>query len=108
MIAQIEPREAARRLADPSPPHLLDVREEEEHRIARVPGATLIPLGELAARLNEIAAWKNDEVLVLCHHGLRSAHAVAHLRASGFSKLYNVRGGIDLWSRTVDPSIPKY
>lgn len=108
MIHQVEPAEAALRMAAHPPAHLLDVREPEEHATASIPGARLIPLGELGARIGELADWRQDEILVVCHHGVRSLHAIHQLQAAGFPRLANVRGGIDAWSRTTDPSIPRY
>jgi len=84
---------------------LLDVREPEEYALARIDGAVLIPLGELPGKLDALP--KDVPVVVMCHHGVRSAHAVHHLRAAGVDAL-NLTGGIDAWSRDVDPSVPGY
>ena len=91
-----------------SPPHLLDVREVYEHEVARLPSSCLIPLGELAERFEEIAHWKNEPVVVYCHHGIRSQHAIAFLSSVGFSDLTNLEGGIDAWSVSVDPDVARY
>ncbi len=85
---------------------LLDVRETYEWDIARIPGAILIPLGDLASRMSELDTA--DEIVIHCKVGLRSATAVRVLQKSGFSKLLNVEGGIHAWSERVDPSVPKY
>ncbi|MBI5239184.1 MAG: molybdopterin-synthase adenylyltransferase MoeB [Elusimicrobia bacterium] len=87
---------------------LLDVREPGEHDLARIPGAKLIPLGQLPARLKELAAYRRKPVLVHCKTGARSAQAVGLLRAQGFSGALNVAGGIAAWSERIDPSVPKY
>lgn len=87
---------------------LLDVRQPEEHAIVALPNSTLIPLGELAMRADELDDWKDREVVVYCHHGIRSAQAVGHLRALGFAKAYNLAGGIDRWTSDVDPTLPRY
>ena len=92
-------------LKDAKPHLLLDVREPEEFEAARIAGATLIPLGELPGRLAELP--KDKPLIVLCHHGVRSAHAVHHLKAAGFDAR-NLSGGIDAWSREVDRSVPRY
>lgn len=84
---------------------LLDVRQPEEYATARIEGAVLIPLGELPGRLAELP--KDRPVVVMCHHGMRSAHAVHHLREAGIDAL-NLAGGIDAWSRDVDPKVPLY
>jgi len=87
---------------------LLDVREADEIARARIEGATWIPLGELDARAGELAAWRDDPVVVHCHHGGRSARACALLAERGFRQLHNLQGGIEAWSLSVDPSVPRY
>jgi adenylyltransferase/sulfurtransferase len=87
---------------------LLDVREADEVARARIEGATWIPLGELEARVEELAAWRGDTVVAHCHHGARSARACALLAERGFRRLENLRGGIEAWSLTVDPAVPRY
>ncbi len=84
---------------------LLDVRELEEIQLASI-GGTHIPLGDLPVRFQELDPEK--EIVVLCHHGVRSAHAVGFLRSQGFANVRNLRGGIDAWSLTVDPSVMRY
>jgi adenylyltransferase/sulfurtransferase len=85
---------------------LVDVREPHEFQICRIPGSTLIPLGELPKRVNELNTA--DEILVHCKSGARSAKAADFLRQSGFKRVLNVKGGILAWSDKVDPSVPKY
>ena len=85
---------------------LIDVREPFESEIARIDGAKLIPLGEIAERLNELQ--RGQPIVVHCHSGQRSAQAVRVLRQGGFAKVYNLEGGIDAWSDQIDPSVPKY
>jgi adenylyltransferase/sulfurtransferase len=85
---------------------LLDVRERYEFEIASIDGANLIPLGELPARWQELD--RSKEILVLCHSGMRSNQAAEFLRSAGFSKVANVAGGIDAWSREIDPDVPRY
>jgi rhodanese-related sulfurtransferase len=87
---------------------LLDVREPFEHALAAIPGSTLIPLGEIPDRAGELDAWRDEEIVVYCHHGVRSAHAIGWLRQLGFAKLVNLAGGIDRWSLEVDHGIPRY
>jgi len=87
---------------------LLDVREPKEAAIARIEGALLIPLGELERRLGELTAWRERRIVVHCHHGGRSARACALLQEKGFPQVSNLRGGIDEWSLTVDPTVPRY
>ncbi len=85
---------------------LVDVREPHEYQIARIPGSVLIPLGELPKRLNELNP--QDEIVMHCKMGGRSAKAVDLLKQNGFTKVINVKGGITAWSDKVDPSVPKY
>lgn len=87
---------------------LLDVREPTEYEIARIEGATLIPLGELPHRLEEIAKYKNKEVVTHCKLGGRSLRALEILKANGFQNVRSMYGGIDLWAVEVDPSVPRY
>lgn len=84
---------------------LLDVREPEEFQIANI-GGTHIPLQDLSMRFQELDPEK--EIVVICHHGVRSSHAVSFLRSRGFSKVKNLDGGIDQWSVKVDPTIMRY
>ncbi len=87
-------------------PFLLDVREEVEFRIARLEGGVLLPLGELVSRLRELDP--DRELVVYCHHGIRSAKATAYLRHNGFPRARNLRGGIEEWAARIDPSMPRY
>ena len=86
--------------------NLIDVREPHEFQICRIPGSTLIPLGDLPKRVSEINV--GDEIMVHCKSGARSAKAADFLRQSGFKRVLNVKGGILAWSDRVDPSVPKY
>ena len=85
---------------------ILDVREPQEFQICRIPGSTLIPLGDLPKRLHELEG--RGEMIVHCKSGARSAKAVKLLRESGFAEAKNLRGGILRWIDAVDPSLPKY
>ena len=85
---------------------LLDVREPHEWDICHIPDATLIPEGDITARMYELDMA--DEIALYCRTGIRSARALKNLRESGFTKLRNLVGGIHGWADDVDPSIPKY
>jgi molybdopterin/thiamine biosynthesis adenylyltransferase/rhodanese-related sulfurtransferase len=85
---------------------LIDVREPFEYEIARIDGAKLIPLGEIADRMDELQ--REQPIVVHCHSGKRSAQAARLLQQRGFSNVYNLEGGIDAWSDQIDPSVPKY
>ncbi len=84
---------------------LIDVREPHEYEICNL-GAKLIPLGELAQRVNELDTA--DEIVVHCHSGGRSMRATRLLRNMGFKKVRNLRGGIDEWAEKFDPDMPRY
>ena len=102
----LEPAEAARRLAAGERLELLDVRNAHELRLAALPGARWIPLHELARRFEELP--RDRPLVVFCHVGGRSAAATDFLRERGFARAYNLAGGIDAWSVEVDPGVPRY
>ena len=85
---------------------VLDVREPHEYEINRIPGSTLIPLGDLGERFVELDA--NREIVTQCKSGMRSARAAAFLREHGFKNVKNLKGGILAWVDQIDPSQPKY
>ncbi len=87
-------------------PVVIDVREPWELELARIDGATHLPMGEIPARIQEIDPA--HPTVVICHHGVRSLQVVAYLQRMGFDNLHNLSGGIDAWSRTVDRSVPVY
>jgi rhodanese-related sulfurtransferase len=86
---------------------LLDVREPWEFETAAMPGAKLIPMGDVPARAHQ-ELDPEDHIVVVCHHGVRSMNVTAWLRQQGFEKAQSMRGGIDAWSRTVDAKVPVY
>ena len=104
----MSPKEVSASLASEHPPFLLDVRPPEEHTLASLPNSKLIPLREIPGRLQEIEGWKTRTIVVYCHHGVRSLHAAAFLRESGFRDVRNMDGGIEAWSLFVDSSVPRY
>lgn len=103
---EIPPTQLQQRLAGGWAPWMLDVREPWEFATARLEGATLIPLGDLAERAREVP--QDTDVLVYCHHGMRSARAVSMLRMAGWTRVFNLSGGIDRWSIEVDAAVPRY
>jgi adenylyltransferase/sulfurtransferase len=103
---EITPVELKRRLDAGENLFVLDVREPNEYQINRIPGSTLIPLGELPRRYQELD--KGREIVAQCKMGGRSARAVEFLRSVGFTNVKNLRGGILEWIDKVDPSQPKY
>ena len=108
MVNQISPAELAAWLADKSreSPLLLDVREPWEHEKARIAGSRLVPMRDIPARAAELS--KGKDVVAICHHGGRSMQVAVFLENNGFPKVHNLAGGIDAWSRVVDPSVPLY
>jgi adenylyltransferase/sulfurtransferase len=102
---EIGPRELAAAL-DRGEVTLIDVRQDHEYEIAHLPGSRLIPLDHLPEHMGELDT--SDEIILHCHFGERSRRALEILRQSGFSKVKYLRGGIDAWSREVDPVVPRY
>lgn len=86
---------------------LLDVRETFEYHISNIDGL-LIPLDQLSVRIDEIEDKKNEEVVVMCRSGGRSAKACETLRKNGFTNVKNLKGGVNEWAKEIDPSLPVY
>jgi rhodanese-related sulfurtransferase len=85
---------------------LLDVRTSVEYSIAHIEGSILV---DQALVEEIIASWPKDtDIVTMCHHGIRSLDAAAYLRGQGFSSVRSMRGGIDVWSTRIDPSVPRY
>jgi molybdopterin/thiamine biosynthesis adenylyltransferase/rhodanese-related sulfurtransferase len=103
---EITPEELKARLDRGEKVKIIDVREPHEYEICRLPNTTLIPLGQVVSRLNELNP--DEEIVVHCKMGARSAKAVDQMRKSGFRKVKNLKGGIDLWAQNVDPNMPRY
>ena len=108
MIPQLAPSDLARWRDDASrePPVLVDVREPWEFDLCRIEGSVLIPLGDVPRRYRELNP--DDEIVVQCKSGARSAKAADFLRSVGFTRVLNLKGGILDWVDKVDPSQPKY
>ena len=104
-VGQMEAEQLARLLREGAALRLFDVRTPEERAIAAIPGSCLLD-AETAA---EVESLPKDAMLVFhCHHGGRSQQAADHFRSLGFRNVHNLKGGIDAWSREVDPSVPRY
>ena len=103
---EITPVELKKKLDAGETPFILDVREPNEYQINRIPGSTLIPLGELPRRYQELP--KDRQIVAHCKMGGRSAKAQDFLKTVGFADVLNLKGGILAWIDTVDPSQPKY
>jgi len=107
-MKQISPAQLAAWMADAGRPRplLLDVREPWEHEKARIEGSQLVPMGQIAARVAELDPAR--EIVAICHHGGRSMQVALFLEKNGFANVHNLSGGMDAWSTTVDPSVPRY
>lgn len=85
---------------------LLDVREPAEYRMAHVEGSRHIPMGEIPSRVQELDP--EAHIITMCHAGVRSMNVAVWLRDQGFERVQSMRGGIDAWSTSVDPNVPRY
>ncbi len=103
---EIGASELASRLANGDDIFVLDVRNPDEYAICRIDGSELIPLNELLEGVHQLDSAR--DIVVHCHTGIRSAQAVNFLRSIGFSKVKNLRGGIDAWATEVDEKLPRY
>ena len=110
-MQEISVQELALKLQEhPAQLQLIDVREPPEIDIAYIPGFEVFSLSEYEQWSSQIAEHFNPhiETLVICHHGIRSDQMCHWLRSIGFTNVKNIIGGIDLYSRLIDPSIPRY
>lgn len=99
-------QEVAGLLRSAAPPRLVDVREQAEWDIVHLDGGRLLTDDLLDEIVQE---WSTDTPIVCyCHHGIRSLNAAVFLQQKGFTNVSSMRGGIDAWSREVDPSLPRY
>ena len=104
---EITPEAYSKLRHQPTSPLLLDVREPWEFETAAIAGATNIPMGDIPSRAH--AELDPDQpIVVLCHHGARSLSVTMWLREQGFDHAQSLSGGIDRWSRDIDPQIPQY
>jgi adenylyltransferase/sulfurtransferase len=108
MSLEISPRELAKQVENGQSIRLVDVRQAWENQLAKLPDSLLIPLNELPARAAEISAEPATLIVVYCHHGVRSLNAAEFLRRLGHASVRSLAGGIDAWSREVDPTVPRY
>jgi rhodanese-related sulfurtransferase len=107
-MKQIRPSELKAWLDDPQreAPFLLDVREPWEFERCHIPGAHLVPMGSIPARVSELDPAR--ETVVICHHGVRSYHVARFLEHQGFTNVINLSGGVDAWAKEVDRAMPLY
>ena len=107
MNLEITPEELKQKLDAGDRLTLLDVREPWEFQAAHIAGAKHIPMGEVPSRAHQ-ELDPDEHIVVVCHHGVRSLNVANWLRQQGFEKVQSVRGCIDHWSRTIDPTVPVY
>ena len=105
-MTEITPHALKARLDRHEPPLLLDVRQDWETRLCRLPNAVHIPIEEIELRVEELG--RDDDIVVYCHQCVRSAAVAEYLRSLGFAKVQNLAGGLDSWARTVDPGMRRY
>ena len=107
-MQQISPVELAQWLQDTQRPAplLLDVREPWEYQLCHIDGSQPMPMGTVPARIHELDAGR--EIVVICHHGGRSAQVAMFLERQGFATVINLSGGVAEWAGRVDPKMPQY
>ncbi|MEI8277886.1 MAG: rhodanese-like domain-containing protein [Hyphomicrobiales bacterium] len=108
MIRQLQATELQEWLADTTreQPLVLDVREPWEHEVCNIAGSRLLPMQEIPARVQELPA--DTDIVVLCHHGMRSLQVAQFLKQSGLERVSNLSGGIAAWAAQVDPDMSQY
>jgi len=107
---EVAPRDVAAWLAAGTgdAPLVIDCREPEEWDICRIEGARGLPLGEFPTAVASLREHAGRGIVVSCHHGVRSLRAARFLRQQGIARAFSMAGGIDAWSRLIDPAVPRY
>lgn len=105
-MSEISAQDLKTRLDRNEPPLLLDVRQDWETKLCRLPNAVHIPIEEIELRTDELN--REDDIVVYCHQGVRSAAVAEYLRSLGFPRVRNLTGGVDAWARTIDPGMRRY
>lgn len=105
-VKNLSVKELKTKLQDQNELFLLDVREPVEFNFASIAGSVLIPLNQLPQRVSELD--HQSEIVVICHHGMRSMQAANFLDYSGFTQVSNLQGGIDAWSLECDSAVKRY
>jgi rhodanese-related sulfurtransferase len=91
-----------------TPPMLLDVREPWEFARCHIAGSELIPMRQIPSALDQDQLDPTREIVVICHHGIRSRQVAYYLEQQGFTKLINLEGGVEAWAQDVDPTMERY
>lgn len=105
-MQHLNAQELKKRLDAAEPPRVLDVREAWEVQVCALPGSQHIPMRDIPERLAEID--RDRDMVVLCHHGVRSLAVANFLAGHGYARIYNLDGGIDAWAKEVEPGMAKY
>lgn len=109
LAMEVSAREVQQRIDTGEKLHLIDVREPHEFQLAMIEGASLVPMRQIPGEIQELEARADEGALIVyCHHGVRSLNVVDWLRKQGVERCQSMAGGIDAWSQTVDPSVPRY
>jgi rhodanese-related sulfurtransferase len=106
MFKRITPRQVSEKISKGERFRFIDVREPFEFAVAFVDGAEQTPLSSFQEWIDGLG--KEEEIVVMCHHGVRSANLCMFLVSNGFENVSNIEGGIDLWSLEVDSTVPRY
>jgi rhodanese-related sulfurtransferase len=107
MELEISPQVYAALRATENAPLLLDCREPMEYELARIEGSVLMPMGDIPSRAHQ-ELDPDQRIVVVCHHGQRSLNVTMWLRQQGFEQAQSLAGGIDAWSCSIDPAMPRY
>ena len=105
-VDELSPAEVKHRLERKDGTLLIDVRENDELAVASIDGAKHIPMNDVGRHLAELP--KDKDIVFVCHSGSRSLMVAIQLKRRGFTRVFNMAGGIDMWSQTVDPNVPRY
>ncbi len=105
---EISVQDVSQRLNQRQEMLLLDCREQHEYDVARIEDGVLIPMNEIPDRVSEIESFRDKPIVVFCHGGVRSLRVTHWLREQGFANSQSMAGGIDAWSREIDPAVPTY
>jgi rhodanese-related sulfurtransferase len=106
---EIKPAELKKLLDEKAAIALIDCREPFEHAAARIEPSELIPMNTIPNNINRLEGIAEDkQLIVYCHHGVRSLNTVAWLRRQGLENCVSLAGGIDQWSLEIDPTVPRY
>ncbi|MGH7290001.1 MAG: rhodanese-like domain-containing protein [Myxococcota bacterium] len=107
-VWEVPPQQVKQWLDEQRDMVLLDCRNAHEHALAHIDGARLVPMDEIAARLEELREFEDQMVVVYCHHGRRSMNVTMAMRRYGFPNVKSMTGGIHQWSQEIDPAVPQY